>query len=635
MTEQDTHRQTEALSAASIANAMDCVITIDGTGRILAFNPTAEKTLGFPAQEVIGQSLSASIIPERMRDAHEKGLKRFLATGEANVVGKRIEIPALCADGREITVELSVTAFKVGNQPYFTAYLRDLTQRDESAAAKSGRQDDGTAAQRLARLGSWTWDLDQAEEITCSAELCDILGCHNDFRPNFEQLLGFVHPEDRDLVRQAILDAKREGSPGGQKSFKTDFRVITEGGSLKFASGIGEVTFDNKARPQLVFGTIQDVTDLRAVEQELIAARDEATHANHAKSEFLAMMSHEIRTPMNGVLGTLGLLENMVLPKQQQDLVRSARSSGEALLDILNDVLDFSKIEANKLELEEVVFSLPGLVRNIQRFWGHQFANKGLSFGVELSDDLPSYLIGDTGRLRQILQNFLSNALKYTAEGSVRLLIDRDEDSASWREGEIRRLRFAVADSGVGIANDKQASVFKAFDQLNRATRDGVGGTGLGLAISKRLAELMHGEIGFQSEETVGTTFWVTLPLEKASQKPAETQDEFAAPVHLPPIRIGPDQRKPRILLAEDNTTNQIVARELLLRRDCHVDMVTNGQEAVDAVEARPYDLVLMDISMPVMDGITATKKIRAGSPRASELFNLYALGKILGCNWF
>ncbi len=616
MTGRPNHRQTEALSAVSIEHAMDCVITIDGGGRILAFNPLAERTFGFSAQQVIGQSLSSCIVPERMRAAHEEGLARFLRTGEANVVGKRIEIPALCADGTEIQVELSVTAFELDGEPYFTAYLRDLTEKNQSDAAAVG---DSATAQRLARLGSWTWDLAQAEEIVCSLELCDILGCAIGFSPNFEQLLGFVHPEDRDLVRQAVNEAKRDGAAHGHKSFKTDFRVVTPDGRVKFATGIGEVTFDEKARPELVFGTIQDVTDLRAVEQELIAARDEANQANHAKSEFLAMMSHEIRTPMNGVLGTLGLLQHMELPQKQRELVLSARSSGEALLDILNDVLDFAKIEANKLELEELPFSLPGLVRNIEQFWGHQFANKKLSFSVTIAEDLPPYLMGDTGRVRQVLQNFLSNALKYTAEGSVRLFIDRDGDKTPWQEGEARSLRFAVADSGVGIAHDKQASVFKAFDQLDRETRDGVGGTGLGLAISKRLTELMGGEIGFRSEETVGTTFWVTLPLERAAQAPAELDDEAMAIAQAPPLRIGKSQAKPRILLAEDNSTNQIVARELLLRRDCHVDVVANGQEAVEAVETRPYDLVLMDISMPVMDGITATRTIRAGTGPANE----------------
>ncbi len=616
MTEQSLHRELEALGTASVENALDSVITIDGGGRILAFNAAAERTFGFAADEVLGRSLSDSIVPERMRDAHEKGLARFLRTREANVVGKRIEIPALCADGREILVELSVTAFEVAGQPYFTAYLRDLTEREESA---SGSQDEGAAVQRLARLGSWTWDLSQAEQIACSPELCDILGRSSDFKPNFEQLLGCLHPEDRDLLRQAVVRAKENGPAHGLKSFKTDLRVVTPDGHVKFASGIGEVTFDGQARPELVFGTIQDVTDLRAVEQELIAARDEANHANHAKSEFLAMMSHEIRTPMNGVLGTLGLLQQMELPQQQQDLVRSARSSGEALLDILNDVLDFAKIEASKLELEELPFSLQDLVWNIQRFWSHQFAHKGLAFGVELADDLPAYLVGDTGRLRQILQNFLSNAHKYTAEGSVRLRIERDDDASPWREGEVRVLRVSVTDSGIGIAEDKQSSVFRAFDQLERATRDGIGGTGLGLAISKRLAELMRGEIGFTSEETVGTTFWVTLPLERASRAPENPGDKAETPLRLPPLRVGPEQQKPRILLAEDNTTNQIVARELLLRRDCHVDVVANGQEAVEAVESRPYDLILMDISMPVMDGITASKRIRAGSGDARD----------------
>ena len=616
MTEQTAVRSIEALGAASVENALDSVITIDGNGRILAFNAAAERTFGYAAEEVLGQSLSDSIVPERMRDAHEKGLERFLRTREANVVGKRLEIPALCADGREILVELSVTAFEVAGEPFFTAYLRDLTEREEQGA--SG-QDEGAAVQRLARLGSWTWDLSQTEQIVCSPELCDILGRAGDFDPNFEQLLGCLHPEDRDLLRQAVVKAKENGPAHGLKSFKTDFRVVMPDGQVKFASGIGEVTFDARARPDLVFGTIQDVTDLRAVEQELIAARDEANHANHAKSEFLAMMSHEIRTPMNGVLGTLGLLQQMDLPQQQRDLVRSARSSGEALLDILNDVLDFAKIEASKLELEELPFSLQDLVWNIQRFWSHQFAHKGLTFSVELADDLPAYLVGDTGRLRQILQNLLSNALKYTAAGSVRLSIERNDDASPWQEGEARSLRFSVADSGIGIAEDKRASVFRAFDQLDRATKDGVGGTGLGLAISKRLAELMRGEIGFASEEAVGSCFWVTLPMERASRAPEDPNDKAAAPLQLPPLRVGAEQRKPRILLAEDNTTNQIVARELLLRRDCHVDVVADGREAVEAVESRPYDLVLMDISMPVMDGLTATKMIRAGDGPARE----------------
>jgi len=331
-------------------------------------------------------------------------------------------------------------------------------------------------------------------------------------------------------------------------------------------------------------------------------ARQEAETSNQAKANFMASMSHEIRTPMNGVLGMLGLLDSSSLSEEQKELVEIATGSANSLMSIINDILDFSKYETDGFSLENVPFELVTECLRIIRPLQQSAHAKDLELVCHFADDLPKTVRGDATRMGQVLINLLSNAIKFTEKGQVKLDVTRDDTPPT------PQLLIKITDSGIGMTEDAQKLIFERFSQADSSITRNFGGTGLGLAIVKQLVDAMHGDIEVQSTPGIGSVFTVTIPLQQTKTEEVESIE----------AEVTENKNRLNVLVAEDHPANQFLVRKLLEAGNHQVTLVENGQLAVEAVQTADFDIVLMDLQMPVMDGLTAIKTIRAlGTPKA------------------
>jgi PAS domain S-box-containing protein len=484
-------------------------------------------------------------------------------------------------------------------------------------------------------------------------EMTGILKAEMIGKGNFDYSVPF-YGKRRPILIDLIFIDKREIEAKyyfvlrkGDQLIAESFIPVFNGREDVFLWGIASPLYDNSGCIVGAIESIRDITRYKKFEEDLRNTNlqledasknarqmaEMAEQASAAKSEFLANMSHEIRTPLNGVIGMIGLLQDMQLNEEEREYVEIARISGEMLLSLINDILDFSKIEARKLELETLDFDLRSLLKDTTDLLALGVHEKGLELISEVDSRVPTLLRGDPGRLRQILVNLGGNAVKFTEKGRIVIqvsLVREDENNAT--------VRFAVIDTGIGIPEDRKRILFSPFTQIDSSTTRQYGGTGLGLAISKQLVELMGGNIGLESQEGEGSTFWFTAVFSKQpdrmrlkendSAKAEEDRGKNSRKVCRKDSR--PDSEKlfitagdmgnrdrMRILIAEDNPVNQKVAQAMLKKFGLSADVVANGRQAVDALQTIDYDLVLMDCHMPSMDGFEATRIIRQDGSKA------------------
>jgi PAS domain S-box-containing protein len=455
------------LNNAIVQTALDAVVGMGADGRITGWNSQAEHIFGYSAAEVLGRSMAETIIPKRFRALHEAGFRRYQQTGVSKVLNNRIEIAALRRDGKEFPVELSVAAIRNGAETTFCAFVRDITER-----------------------------LQTAETL-----------CH---------------------------------------------------------------------------------------------AKEAAEMANSAKSEFLANMSHEVRTPMNGILGMTELLLDTELTAEQHESLELVKSSADALMRVINDILDYSKIEAGKLDLDPIEFQLRDVLEDTLKTLALRAHRKGLELTCEIGADVPARVIGDPGRLRQVIVNLVGNAIKFTEKGEVVVRAQLRKQSADGFQ-----LHFEVADTGIGISAEKQQLIFDPFSQADGSTTRRFGGTGLGLTISSRLVALMGGKIGLESQPGCGSTFHFDAHFARATAPTSETTPSSSS-----------NLKGLRVLVVDDNATNRRVLTGILRVWQARPTGVDGGLPAIQelrraAAAGEPYPLLLTDAMMPGMDGFMLVEELR------------------------
>ncbi len=458
--------------------------------------------------------------------------------------------------------------------------LEKLRARETELVRLSRRLD---LALETSQIGVWSLDfatgrLDWDERTD---ELYDLDG--TGAAPTTETWRRALHPEDRDRA-VAEIDA----AIAGDGRYRSEFRILLRDGTARHIRATGSV-YRARGRRALLVGVHWDVTADVERNVELEAKRREAEAASVAKSQFIANMSHEIRTPMNGVLGMLDLLMGSSLDAEQRERTRIARSSARHLLAVLNDVLDFSKLEARAIRLERTEVDVAALAREVVALFTESARTRGVRIEVEVAPDLPARLLCDPMRLRQVMTNLIGNAVKFTDEGRVEVVLDHLTGEGGGR------LEVRVRYTGIGISAEAMERLFERFAQGDASSTRTRGGTGLGLAISRQLVEIMGGEISVDSAEGLGSSFAFSIRAEAAGPAAAELE-----------------ARRLRILVAEDNATNQYVLRGFLGRAGHVVKIVGNGRHAVAEAATGAHDLVLMDVQMPLMDGLTATRCIRA-----------------------
>ena len=551
---------------------------------------------GYAREELVGAPTAIFKAPE----ADPEDMVRFnaaLAKGE----DVRLEMLGCKKDGERYWAEVSGAVIRSADgsgSSYYITVQRDVTEAKRARQAATERERLMSLGERVAGMGHWHVELAN-HEVFWSPQLYRLFGrTPETFGPSLESIAGQTDPAQHSDLNGLMEEAIEQGES------ERRFRIFVNG-ETRIIDVRAVCEYDEQGRPAAVFGVTQDITARAALEAELVDAKRRAETAADAKAEFLANMTHELRTPLTAIVGFSELMNRLPgLRDPALAYVRRIRTASDALLAIVNDVLDFSKLESGAFELERRSFDLRDLIEEAAALVGEGAAAKGVTLDIEVSPAAPRWLIGDPNRLRQILLNLLGNAVKFTDRGGVRV-------SARYGSGPLGLigLHISVADTGIGISEEVRLRLFDRFVQGDGSVSRRFGGTGLGLAISKRLVELMGGAIEVESQPGQGSTFSIFAPLEIGEA--AETAEATFDEAELGSLHV---------LLADDSEANRALLSTILAAAGVRVHMVENGAEAVRAVETGAFDLVLMDVHMPVMDGVEATRRIRALGPAYARL---------------
>ncbi|HWE04029.1 MAG TPA: PAS domain S-box protein [Tepidisphaeraceae bacterium] len=636
-------RESELRFRSVAQSACDAIISCGDDGQIVFWNKAAETIFGYSETEALRQYVSM-LVPESARKSHRAAVASVISTEESRLTGRPLEIVGLHKSGREFPIEVSLATWKTEEGTFFSGTIRDITERkaaadalraanetlekrvvERSAAAEQRTQelaDSERAYRQQTRILQSILD-SMGEGVVVADEKGSLLLCN----PSAEELLAMenkciddaewkaryvplmadkitpIPPLDRPLARAMRGEAVNEA----EVFFR---RRDLPGGIWLSASARPLRDEDGTSRGGVL--VLRDITERKNAETELSRAKEAAEAANNAKSEFLANMSHEIRTPMTAILGFADL---MLAPGQGlcdlQNYLQIIRRNGQHLLHLINDILDISKIEAGEMKTEEVWFDLPQMLAEIRLLMRLRASEKGLNFTVLFDGPIPRRVLTDPVRMKQILVNLLGNAIKFTPGGRVSLRVTCDAS------GKTMILRFDVADTGIGMSEEQLGQLFRAFTQADESTTRRFGGTGLGLTISRRFARMLGGDVSVTSQVGVGSTFTASIAAgPSAGIEMAYNLEESVLPEPANSQTSVEVSLKGRILLAEDGRDNQRLISAILTGAGADVTLAENGRVAVETASNQPFDLILMDMQMPELDGYGATAELRRRGSR-------------------